>query len=305
MGCISCHDPHRLPEPAERVAYYRDRCLACHRQAGCTLPLTERQRTDPADNCTACHMPARHSSNVAHTAITDHRVVRRPDGSPAGNPPHVGPASSRPEPLLVPFHQALAEPGAGGDRELGVALIELVQNWPQDTLKVEVGRRALSYLDAALERRPDDVPALQAKGYALWVLGFKGEALATLQTALAKAPEREMCVTYAASLATALRQDELALRYWERAVALNPWAVRYHYELARALAGRGEWRRAVAECEAALRLNPGDVEGRLEEIRCRLAAGDRETAQARFDLLLGFDPPEKDELRRWFAEQLR
>ena len=39
LGCISCHDPHRLPDPEERVAYFRDRCLDCHSEGrGCSLP---------------------------------------------------------------------------------------------------------------------------------------------------------------------------------------------------------------------------------------------------------------------------
>ena len=34
MGCISCHDPHQLPAPEEKVAYYRGRCLECHDDEG-------------------------------------------------------------------------------------------------------------------------------------------------------------------------------------------------------------------------------------------------------------------------------
>ena len=34
LGCISCHDPHVQPAPAERDAFYRGRCLACHASDG-------------------------------------------------------------------------------------------------------------------------------------------------------------------------------------------------------------------------------------------------------------------------------
>ena len=34
LGCISCHDPHRLPPPATKAEYYRGRCLECHEQEG-------------------------------------------------------------------------------------------------------------------------------------------------------------------------------------------------------------------------------------------------------------------------------
>ena len=76
LGCISCHDPHRLPEPTTKVAYYRDRCLHCHEKKGCALPSVERQSRGRADDCIACHMPRPAIANVPHTVATDHRVLR-------------------------------------------------------------------------------------------------------------------------------------------------------------------------------------------------------------------------------------
>ncbi len=35
LGCISCHNPHELPDPEKKVAYYRDRCVNCHADRGC------------------------------------------------------------------------------------------------------------------------------------------------------------------------------------------------------------------------------------------------------------------------------
>src|SRR6266851_1714607 len=35
LGCTSCHDPHAVPEPENRVDYYRRRCLACHTESSC------------------------------------------------------------------------------------------------------------------------------------------------------------------------------------------------------------------------------------------------------------------------------
>lgn len=77
LGCISCHDPHRLPEPGERIAYYRGRCLECHDDRGCSLPPPTRRLRSPEDDCTACHMPRRDATDVAHTALTDHTIPRR------------------------------------------------------------------------------------------------------------------------------------------------------------------------------------------------------------------------------------
>jgi hypothetical protein len=76
LGCISCHDPHRLPDPKERVGYYRGRCQECHAQRGCSLPPQARRVQQPDDDCTACHMPRSPAADIAHTAITLHTIPR-------------------------------------------------------------------------------------------------------------------------------------------------------------------------------------------------------------------------------------
>jgi hypothetical protein len=76
LGCTSCHDPHRLPEPVTRVSYYRGRCLVCHIDRGCSLPSAVRVAQSPQDDCVACHMTRSFTTNVAHTALTNHTVPR-------------------------------------------------------------------------------------------------------------------------------------------------------------------------------------------------------------------------------------
>ena len=76
MGCITCHNPHGEPNTDEAAAYFRQRCLTCHSQRGCSLPLTSRQQTRPSNNCIECHMPRRSLTNIAHSALTDHRIPR-------------------------------------------------------------------------------------------------------------------------------------------------------------------------------------------------------------------------------------
>src|SRR5262245_17601541 len=39
MGCITCHNPHEAVAPARMVVHYRGRCLRCHQDRGCSLPL--------------------------------------------------------------------------------------------------------------------------------------------------------------------------------------------------------------------------------------------------------------------------
>jgi len=73
MRCVSCHNIHE--EPVEDKAdYYRGKCAACHRERGCTLGKEARL---PADDCVACHMPKRAVREISHSALTNHRIVRR------------------------------------------------------------------------------------------------------------------------------------------------------------------------------------------------------------------------------------
>ena len=78
LGCISCHDPHSLPTPEERVSFFRDKCLTCHTspEVACKLEPSLRLLRSPDDSCIQCHMPALPAADVQHTSQTDHRVLR-------------------------------------------------------------------------------------------------------------------------------------------------------------------------------------------------------------------------------------
>lgn len=83
LTCNSCHDGHRTPTAEEAPAFYRDKCLNCHRKNKCSESLAVRQRTKPADNCVACHMPKHVAPRfiMLGTQGTSHRIVAR-EGEP-------------------------------------------------------------------------------------------------------------------------------------------------------------------------------------------------------------------------------
>lgn len=76
LSCITCHDPHIEPSSA---FVYRPKCLTCHTTASCKAPAAARRSTTPADNCMQCHMPKKSVVTIAHSALTDHRIIREPD----------------------------------------------------------------------------------------------------------------------------------------------------------------------------------------------------------------------------------
>lgn len=75
MSCLTCHDPHVQPR-SRAAAYYRERCLTCHTETSCPVPVSVRTRGTPPDDCAGCHMPRRKLTLISHSVLTDHRIVR-------------------------------------------------------------------------------------------------------------------------------------------------------------------------------------------------------------------------------------
>ena len=79
LRCISCHDPHVELASQDKATAYNLRCGTCHTDSSCGLPLAKRSQGTPPDNCIGCHMPRRSVSFIAHTSLTNHRIVARPE----------------------------------------------------------------------------------------------------------------------------------------------------------------------------------------------------------------------------------
>ncbi len=302
LGCISCHDPHvHVIEPAQRIAHYRASCLACHEQRGCSLPHEERVQTSPEDSCIDCHMPRRRLGNIPHTASTDHRIVRfRPrEEEPFGMRPPSGPGIP-----LRPFHAPTDRPLSPElERDLGVGLMELRRL--TDLNMQPYSGKALAWLDAAVDRDPDDWDAWEAKADALYLQSRPSEALAALQTVLTKAPGRETALLRAASAAQDLGQRDLAIDYRRRTVEVNPWGLTYRRSLCILLANKGAWAEYRPQAEAWLRLDPASIDARRSWVSYLLRTGQKEEARAEFAKIRALHPPNLRTLQAWFDDETR
>jgi Flp pilus assembly protein TadD len=299
LGCATCHDPHWLPDAGEKVEYYRNKCLSCHRdRAPCSLPAEARRAN--GDACAACHMPRLSVTDVVHVAGTDHRVPRRPGDEPPDRRDR-RPGDDLP---LVAFHyeQKTAEERETG-RDLGVALMDLAAQAPPgaEAAAGHFGRVALPLLEAATRADPDDLPACEALGYAWRCRGRGEEALEVYESALARAPGRELALAEAATVAGRLGRPGDAARYWRRAIDVSPRRWNYHYQLAESLVRLGRAADALPECEAALRLNPASVEVRRLQVGCLVESGRKDEARVAFARLMALRPANAEELRKWFT----
>lgn len=166
MSCTSCHDPHFSPPAAERANYFRGKCLACH-----GAEFGAKHHPEQKD-CTACHMPASASTNVAHTEVTDHRIPRL-----ARLSSHMENANAE-RPELVPFPDS---PKAQDDlRDLALAWESLANTG------VEAARQqAQQLLRRSANDFPNDAATLAALGYEDQIHGDLQGAQSSYRRALA------------------------------------------------------------------------------------------------------------------------
>jgi tetratricopeptide (TPR) repeat protein len=266
------------------------------------VPEATRRLHSKEDSCIDCHMPRYPAADIAHTASTDHRILRRPGKDAA--------AASRAggEPGVVPFYRQ--GPGAGDPddgRDLGIALPHvMVQSLARRKAPpAGVGRQAVELLEAAVRNDPEDVQAREVLAEALSLVNRQADALAVYEAVLAGAPDREASLMGAAMLAQSLQRREPALAYWRRAVAANPWHPYYRASLARMLADQKAWDEARPQCEAWLRLDPASIDARVLWVSCLLKTGDKDAARAEFAKVERLRPPDLPVLQARFAVELR
>lgn len=284
LECVSCHNPHDHVAAPRRVSYYRARCLRCHETHACALPREQRLVQSKEDSCIECHMPRYTASDIPHTAATDHRIVRRRDlqfqekqASPRGE------REGNELDALQSFYDA----GKADDRELArdraVALTRLIALGKGEPRLL--ARQVLDLLPESPTAYPDDVPAWEARGAALAVLGRNGEALTAFEKVLERTPGREYALRAAGRLAQEIKDLDKAVAYWRRAVDSNPQSADYHGNLALVLAERGNWVEAGEQCRLGLRLDPGNLDWRKLWVRCLRKQGERQAALTEMEQL--------------------
>lgn len=293
FGCVSCHDPHSTPAPRERVEYYRRKCLECHADHGCRLPAVERQAR--SDDCTACHMPRAASSNIVHTAITDHRILRRPDTGPATK----GVIPPGELPLTTLGGQGGWPAGAEEARDLAVALAR------QPQLSPDLARRVAERLQAFTARHPGDVEAWEELATARLALGQTDEGMAAAEAAVAARPDRERALARAADAALRAGQPDAAREYAARAVAANPGDPENRLRLALAYLLGQQPTEAEKELEALVTATPNHPQGRAALAVCWYKQGRVSEAVAELNRAAAIDPAKGTELRNWFSAQVR
>ncbi len=295
--CTSCHDPHKVPEAAEKDRHYRAKCQTCHETKPCKAPASD--RTAKADNCTACHMPKAGSTNIAHTSVTDHRIQRRLIATPPGML----------APGTLPIVHSHAIPGdAALGRDRGIALARLAAKLPPGSGQHQfLVRLARERLGASLETWKGDADAWVALSRTLKACGEPAERLAAAERALKLAPESEAALTEVAE--AAFDEAGYARAEWAAGalIALNPKSVEALMLRANFSAARKQWESAERDCRAALKIHPLHAQARLVLAVCLHARGDAVAARIEAETAIGLIPlpAQKSAFRTWFLQQSR
>ena len=299
LGCVSCHDPHGNPPAGKKEEFYRSKCLTCHQDKGCSLPLPQRQ--NQKDACTSCHMSRAESANIVHTAVTDHRILRRPvkeEKKKAFSAP------TKEIPLMT-------LPGSGKygpnelerDRDLGIALAILVDRFP--ALGPEVAASAFQRLSAAVERHPSDAAAWESIIRLRIGTSDLPEAIKAAEMAIAHGPNRELTLALAATAALRGRRFLLAREYAQRAVDTNPGAHEHQDLLAKVLIELEHYAEAEAITTAVLKRTPNFAAAHLTRAVSLFKQGRAREAQEEMASAISINPDARDYYTEEFRRRIR
>jgi tetratricopeptide (TPR) repeat protein len=246
MSCTSCHDPHDSPPAAERISYYRAKCLTCHGTS-----LGGKHHPEQPD-CRSCHMPASESTDVAHTQVTDHRILPMPARSPQGSR---GAMSAAGSPRLVPFPDS--REAQHDVRDLALAWESLAESG-----MTMADSQAEHWLRVAAKHSPDDPALLSALGYIEQKHGATDRARELYQKALAITPSLLDACTNLGVIKAESGDLQGAVTLWRSAFERAPGRSSIGMNLARAYCRTRNYDEARRYTMRVLEFNPDLSEGK-------------------------------------------
>jgi tetratricopeptide (TPR) repeat protein len=235
MWCVSCHDPHKEPSVAEKVAYYRGKCLNCHGEA-----FGAKHHPDKPD-CTQCHMPSLPNEAVAHTQSTDHQILRYPKGLQL--------ASAATEPRVLSFPESAIP--LTTTRDFALVWESLAQRGIEGA-----SLHAEQYLRMAAKERPDDPILLSALGFIEQDKGREKEARELYERALKLDPLSSDAATNLGTLEAQAGNLRRAVELWQGAFARVPYRSAIGMDLAMVFCATGQKEEARRYVLRVLDFNP-------------------------------------------------
>ncbi|MFN7923505.1 MAG: tetratricopeptide repeat protein [Bryobacteraceae bacterium] len=282
MTCLTCHDPHARPQPAERAAHYRNRCRTCH------VSVKARDHNTATD-CIGCHMPTRRTEDVVHVTMTDHKIARRP---PAGD--LVAPRKEKEEQYRGEVVQVYPKPASRDDVYQAVAQVR-----DRSNLSAGVAR-----LEAALQTSPSTSPEPWFElAEALRAVSRARDAEAAYRRAVAADANFPQAWNNLANLLADSGRRREAVEAFRRALTLTPWDAEVQVNLGLTLLEAGDTDGALRRFRSAIAANPDHASGHANLGALLLGLGRTEEARRAFATAIALDPDH--ELARKNLSKLR
>lgn len=256
MGCISCHDAHYQPKPEDRASFYRNRCLQCHQEQGCSLPAAEQAAAPALNSCTFCHMKKLTTSDIAHSAQADHRILRFPAAStsPAGTST---PAMTNNERVSWKLFDGAVDTLPAWDKERAVAIgrfHEAVKN--KDTQAIQQSRDKLIKV---VKQVPNDYEARMELAQTFYRLEEYEKALEHVKIVLEAKPNYEEALALAGFAAQLTNQFQDSIDYFSRKLTLNPRDANLYIMLAEMVGQQQDLRSAIKILNQGLEIDPSSI----------------------------------------------
>ena len=245
MWCGTCHDPHREPEPAQKAAYYRAKCVNCH-----GTDFAAKHHPEKPD-CTGCHMPVLPSNQITHTQTTDHRILQNPK-APAVPRLQVRGTIGAPLVAFPPTDAPLAN-----IRDFGLAWETLAQrNFGGASHQAE------QYLRKAVTELPEDPVLLSTLGLVEQRNGHDKEARSLYERALKSDPLNNDAAVNLGILEAQSGDLRRAVELWQPAFARVPYRSPIGINLAMAFCVAGQTDDARRFVQRVLEFNPDYEKGK-------------------------------------------
>lgn len=245
FGCITCHAAHGGPPSEQKTANYDRTCLACHERRPCTLDESARLAAPASGSCVHCHMPTLATSDIAHSAQTDHRI--RKDPSVPDRPP-----KSRPNGLAFMDDADKRMAGWEVDRARGLAMFELAAR-SRDRQAMLTAENVLA---PVAEIVPKDIDVLGSLAQGAYAQGRYEDARALWEKILGIEPENERALRLFSRMLADLGDHERGVAIADRLVRVNPWVASHHASRARLLHAAGRRDDAIDAALRSLMLDP-------------------------------------------------
>jgi len=232
LTCTTCHDPHTSPSAAERVGFYRDRCLRCHNIAAKHHPENP--------DCTACHMARPPSNDIAHEQVTDHRIKKR--------------VTQDALPLATTGDLEVVGGFSTSDRDLGLAYAQMAARG--DSHAAARAAELLRSAEQQAEGAPRDHELHAQLGFLYQVAGLTDKAAEQYRKALADDNYNSLAAGNLALIEAGRHHIAEATQLWEGVFSHDPVQLGAGLNLAVVQCGAGQRKSALATLDRVLVFAP-------------------------------------------------